>query len=145
MAQNRRICIVDDEELVRRALERELRFWVRDKGMDISSYATPTAALDSIRASPESVLVVLSDQRMPYFEGLDMIDLIRQVDPDIPSILISGHFDASQLVDGRVPGLFAVLSKPWSHEDLVRSVSSAVASRLEQARQIRFAPVAGNG
>jgi two-component system chemotaxis response regulator CheY len=63
------------------------------------------------------------DLHMPRLSGLEAIALIKEVNADLPCILISAAFD------DRLPGTgaaFCVLSKPVDHEEVTRTVQDAI-------------------
>ncbi|HTS71985.1 MAG TPA: response regulator [Terriglobia bacterium] len=116
-----RILIVDDEELVLQALERQLhaRFEV----------TTATGGKEALRLvmSQGPYAVVVSDLRMPGMDGVTLLFLIRTAAPDTVRILLTGHTDmeaASAAVnEGKV---FRFLLKPCPSGVLFRALEAAV-------------------
>ena len=106
------ILIVDDEELYRRALERILAR---------SGHAVITArdANEALRVvSAEPIDLVLCDIRMPGITGLELVRQIREVDPDLPCIVVTGYGSAEQSVDALHAGAFWYLEKPFEQRSL---------------------------
>jgi two-component system C4-dicarboxylate transport response regulator DctD len=118
------VLIVDDEDMVRTALEQ----WLR-----LSGFATTTAAnaaealalIDEVRPH-----VVLTDVRMPGLSGLDLLGAIAERNLPIEVILITGHGDVPMAVEAMRAGAFDFLQKPYVPDQLVRIISRAA----EQAR-----------
>src|SRR5690606_3852388 len=118
------VLIVDDEEIVRTALEQ----WLR-----LSGFATLTASsadealvlLDESRPH-----VVLSDVRMPGLSGLDLMLIIKERSLSSEVILITEHGDVPMAVEAMRSGAFDFLQKPYVPEQLVTSLGRAA----EQAK-----------
>ncbi|HEY8493509.1 MAG TPA: sigma-54 dependent transcriptional regulator [Myxococcota bacterium] len=106
------ILIVDDEELYRRALERILAR---------SGHAV-TCARDASEAmavvSSEPLDLVLCDIRMPGISGLELVRQIREIDPDLPCIVVTGYGSAEQSVEALHAGAFWYLEKPFEQRSL---------------------------
>jgi two-component system, NtrC family, nitrogen regulation response regulator GlnG len=128
--KKRYLYIVDDEESIRSALERELRRWARDSELLIKSFETPQEILKAVEADAESVWTIISDQRMPYMDGLTLIQNIHEKYPMIPMILLTGNIDIEAIVKLNPPGLFSVLEKPWEHDALIRMLDRASQFRM---------------
>ena len=108
--------IVDDEELYRRALERILT----RVGHNVITARDATEALVAI--AEHSIDLVLSDIQMPGINGLELVRQIREIDPDLPCIVITGYGSAEQSVEALRAGAFWYLEKPFDqgHLDVVR-------------------------
>lgn len=116
------ILIVDDEENVTRSLARSLR--------DQFQVFTASSAAEALNIiAHEDIAVVLTDQRMPGLTGVELLDQVRNVRPEVVGIIISGYTDIVALVDainlGTVRGY---IPKPWDLADLRRRLDSAVHS-----------------
>ncbi|MGI9590295.1 MAG: sigma-54-dependent transcriptional regulator [Myxococcota bacterium] len=108
--------VVDDEELYRRALERILR----RVGHDVVIAREAKEALAVV--SEEPIDLVLSDIQMPGINGLELVRQIKDVNPDVPCIVITGYGSAEQSVEALRAGAFWYLEKPFDqgHLDVVR-------------------------
>ncbi|MBJ3783183.1 sigma-54-dependent Fis family transcriptional regulator [Devosia sp. MSA67] len=118
------ILIVDDEDMVRTALEQ----WLRLSGFETATAADARealAAIDEIRPH-----VVLTDVRMPGLSGLDLLRSIAERGLPTEVILITGHGDVPMAVEAMRAGAFDFLQKPYVPDQLVHSISRAA----EQAR-----------
>ena len=113
------VLIVDDEEMVRTALEQ----WLR-----LSGFATHVAAsavealrlLDDIHPD-----VVLTDVRMPGLSGLDLLRTVRERALAAEVILITGHGDVPMAVEAMRAGAFDFLQKPYVPDQLVTTIRRA--------------------
>jgi signal transduction histidine kinase len=88
-ARKGRALIVDDEELVRRSMERTLM----RLGYDVTQADGGAQALEMLKRG-EPVDVALIDQNMPGMSGTELYFLIRQQWPTLPVLIVSG-IDAS--------------------------------------------------
>lgn len=113
------VLIVDDEEMVRTALEQ----WLR-----LSGFATHVATnagdalamLDDVHPH-----VVLTDVRMPGLSGLDLLRTVRERALAAEVILITGHGDVPMAVEAMRSGAFDFLQKPYVPDQLVNTLRRA--------------------
>ncbi len=124
-----KILIVDDEDMVRTALEQ----WLRLSGFDAATASDAREALDLV--NDWQPLVVLTDVRMPGLSGLDLLRLIGERHLPIEVILITGHGDVPMAVEAMRAGAFDFLQKPYVPEQLVNAISRAV-ERAKLKREI---------
>ena len=77
-------------------------------------------ALAHLSAQP--VDLVLCDVKMPGIDGLELVRQIRELDPDLPCIVITGHGSAEASLEALRAGAFWYLEKPFEQErlDVVR-------------------------
>src|SRR5688500_6868901 len=82
--QGRQILVVDDEDGVRNALARALR----NAGYSV----TPVSSVHEAKGKLSSMTfdLVISDLHMPIEGGLELLQSIRESDPELPVILITG-------------------------------------------------------
>jgi two-component system C4-dicarboxylate transport response regulator DctD len=118
------VLIVDDEDMVRTALEQ----WLRLSGFATATAANASEALALI--DDRHPHVVLTDVRMPGLSGLDLLGAIGERGLPIEVILITGHGDVPMAVEAMRAGAFDFLQKPYVPNDLVRIITRAA----EQAR-----------
>jgi two-component system C4-dicarboxylate transport response regulator DctD len=118
------VLIVDDEDMVRTALEQ----WLRLSGFDTATAANATEALAAI--DDRHPHIVLTDVRMPGLSGMDLLRSIAERALPTEVILITGHGDVPMAVEAMRAGAFDFLQKPYVPDQLVHSISRAA----EQAR-----------
>jgi CheY-like chemotaxis protein len=73
--------------------------------------------------------VVISDIRMPNMDGRQLFRRLKEQDPDLPVILITGHADVAEAVEAMHDGVYDFLPKPYAPERLVSSVRRALEKR----------------
>ena len=89
-------------------------------------------ALDVI-SSPQELSLVLCDIKMPAPDGVEVLSRARDMRPELPFVMLSGHGDIDTAVDCLKKGAFHYLQKPPDLNRLVSAVRDAVA-RYEHFR-----------
>ena len=125
---SKRILIVDDEESIRSSLERLLSY---EKYKALTA-ADGAAALDL--AANERIDIVLLDIKMPGMDGLEVLGKLKELRPDLPVIIISGHGTIATAVDATKLGAFDFLEKPIDMERLLLTVRNGI-NQADLARQ----------
>ena len=115
------IVLVDDDVHLLRSMERLLQ-----DSFDVIACEFAGHALDEVQRG--GVSVVLSDIAMPGMDGIDLLRAIRNRDPDLPVILITGAPTLDTATQAIEYGVFRYLPKPFDKEVVLRTVEQA--SRL---------------
>jgi DNA-binding NtrC family response regulator len=116
--------IVDDERtLVALANEMLTELGYRPVGFESSR-----AALAAFRAAPQRFDLVLTDEAMPDLVGSEFAQEIRQIQPGVPIILMSGHGGAQLVQRAAAVGAREVLRKPLQGRDLAESLARVLRS-----------------
>ena len=100
------ILVVDDEDQVREIISQ----FLNKLGYRIVSSTNGRDALTKIKEQP--VDLVLSDVRMPGLDGLQLLKAVKDMNPRIPVVLISGYTDIEIVVEALKAGAENFLSKP---------------------------------
>lgn len=103
-----RILVVEDEDVIRKALTRLLE----RNNYDVVSVASVQQAIDE---SPDSFDLILADLRLPGAEGTDMIDLALSV----PVIIMTSHASVRSAVESMRLGAIDYISKPFDHDEML--------------------------
>jgi len=127
----RRLLLVEDDQLVRRSLTR----WLISDGFEVVAVADGEEALSVLKAAGDIVCVV-SDIVMPGLDGERLAAALAEQRPELPVVLVSGN---------RIPGrdftdspLRAFVPKPLNQSDLLR----AITRMLETAQRSPASPSA---
>ena len=112
------VLVVDDEELYRLTIERILT----RAGHQVHTARNASDALGVV--SSQNIDVVLCDVNMPGIDGLELLRLLRQIAPDLPTIVITGYGSAKNSSEALRAGAFWYLEKPfeYAHLDVFRSL-----------------------
>ncbi|HEY8943062.1 MAG TPA: response regulator, partial [Polyangiaceae bacterium] len=114
------VLLVDDEPAVTRTLARLLA----GRGYDLETCSTATEAMQ--RVTRGGVLVVVTDIAMPHVSGVQLLRAVREHDPDVPVVLITGVPDIQTATAGIDWGAFKYLVKPVQADALCSAVDRAV-------------------
>jgi two-component system cell cycle sensor histidine kinase/response regulator CckA len=122
-ASHRRILVVDDEPALLSLVARAFR----ERGYDVVEAADGLAALDVVRSASLPFHLVITNSRMPHIDGPHLAECLRELDPKLPIIHLSGshgsHHPKNMPPD--VPTLF----KPFSMSDLVTEAEELLEER----------------
>jgi DNA-binding NtrC family response regulator len=121
-----RVLIVDDEEEFANTLAERLCL----RGFDAFSVGNAEEAISAIKGDrvPD---VALLDLKMPGLSGLDVLQMIKKLEPGIEAIMITGHGSTASGIEGMKLGLFDYLMKPVDINDLVTKINEAMRKKLQ--------------
>ena len=100
------ILLIDDEASIRRTLKEILEF----EKYQVLEAPDGYVAIEIFKKSP--IDVVLLDIKMPKMDGLEVLDFLQEINPEIPVIMISGHGSIDTAVEAVKKGAFDYISKP---------------------------------
>lgn len=120
------VFVVDDDESVRRSLERLLRV----SGHRVESFSSAAAFLS--RPNSEVPACLLLDIRMPQLNGLDVQRKVNQAGRLLPVILMTGYADIESCVLGMKAGATDFLLKPCNEDQLLEAVDRALAQSAHE-------------
>ncbi len=101
-----KILIVDDDRSIRRTLKDILEF----EKYEVHEAEDGLTCLVKVKQDKYDIIIL--DIKMPKMDGMDAIDRLQDICPDIPVIMISGHGDIDTAVEAVKKGAFDFLSKP---------------------------------
>src|SRR6185369_3594816 len=108
-----KVMVIDDE----RAILDTVEILLRGEGFEPFVLQSGKEALDQMHElAPD---IVLTDIRMPGVTGLDVLEAVRQRDPEVPVILMTAQASLQSAVKAVNAGAFYYLQKPFSNADLV--------------------------
>jgi len=125
------ILLVEDDMEVRRYLEMALKC----HGYLVETAQDGEEAVACLRESRSRISAVLLDIMMPRKDGLDTLREIRQIDQDIPVIMISGAASPLNVVEAMKLGATDFLGKPVNNEDLRKAVRRALEKKEAPAQE----------
>ena len=120
IARKNLIAVVDDDELVRGALQRLLK----TSGLGAVSFGSADDLLKSGQLPDVACLIV--DIRMPGMSGLQLQAKLKAERCRIPIIFITAHGDAKMLTQAMRDGAVKFLAKPFDNTVLLEAVHAAL-------------------
>jgi len=114
------ILVVDDEEEIRRLLERVLKR---------NGYKTLTASSGMealVRVQDHKIDLVITDVRMPGISGLDLIKQLHDLNENLPIIVISGYGGYGSAIESLEKGAFYFLKKPFDSSSIMQITEKAM-------------------
>ncbi len=116
------ILVVDDESAIRE---------VTKVSLEIYNYKAIAAcdgmeAIDLYTKHQAEISVVLTDMMMPVMDGPTTIRTLKQINPDVKVIAISGLSSSDKLAAAAVSGVTNFLSKPFSAKELLQTLSKVL-------------------
>jgi RNA polymerase sigma factor (sigma-70 family) len=122
------VFVVDDDESVRKSLER----LIRSVGLAVETFPSARSFLERDQYDGPSCLVL--DVRMPGISGLDLQAELAQAKCNIPIIFITGHGDIPMSVQALKKGASDFLTKPFNDQELLDAIHQAI-EKDKQAKQ----------
>jgi two-component system response regulator FixJ len=117
--------IIDDDDAVRDSLA----FLLTSSGIRAETHASATIFLE--RFAEVSIGCIVTDIRMPDISGIDLLRQVKERDPALPVIVITGHGDVPLAVEAMRLGAADFLEKPFDDDALLAAIRSA----LDRERQ----------
>jgi len=132
MPPPRAILIVDDEPGMGRILLKVLR----EADFEPVAVTSAPAALEYLGGHP--VDAVLTDVRMPGMDGMELLKKIRELEPDVPVILMTAYGTIEQAVQATKMGAFDYVRKPFNNAEIIHAIRLALEHRrlVEQTRYL---------
>ncbi|MBN2145559.1 MAG: response regulator [Candidatus Aureabacteria bacterium] len=109
-----KILIVDDEESIRRLLSQ----FLIEMGNECDTAIN--GQMGFIKVVESHYDFILMDIRMPNMNGIECIKAIRQVDPDIPILIITAFSSEEEVKTGLENGANGIIRKPFDFKELIR-------------------------
>jgi FixJ family two-component response regulator len=117
---NPTVFVVDDDD----AVLQSLRLLLEDVGLNIDTYSSAQAFLDTYDLSRPGCLVL--DVRMSGMSGLELYSKLVELNIRLPTIMITGHGDVPMAVQAMKMGVFDFIEKPFRDQVLLDSVQKAI-------------------
>jgi signal transduction histidine kinase len=124
------ILIVDDERPNLTVLRNFL-----DSGYRVHEAQSGGEALEIAKGT--ELDVVITDQRMPEMTGIELLEALRDIKPDVAGIVLTGFTDPPALISAiNRARVFRFLKKPWQPDDILEAVRQA-SEHVYQTRAIQ--------
>ncbi|MBF5057006.1 response regulator [Alcanivorax sp. 521-1] len=120
-----RIMVVDDEDYILKALRRVL---ADREDWEVETYNDPAQALRRARTTVFDA--VITDYRMPEVDGIELLQALREMQPDTIRILLTGVIDIDTLMSAiNQASAFRFIPKPWEDDQLIQCIEEGLRFR----------------
>ena len=117
-----RILLIEDEAAIRRVLAKILS--EESKDYVVEQAEDGLEGINKIREKDYDL--VLCDIKMPKMDGVEVLEAVKKIKPEIPMVMISGHGDLDTAVNTMRLGAFDYISKPPDLNRLLNTVRNAL-------------------
>jgi two-component system nitrogen regulation response regulator NtrX len=137
------VLIVDDEADIRQLVAGILE----DEGFSVRTAHNSETALAAIRARKPSLVVLDIWMQGGGMDGLELLDVVKALDPDLPVIMISGHGNIETAVSSIKRGAYDFLEKPFKSDRLLLLTERALeaANLKRENRRLRTQAIVPDG
>ncbi len=137
------ILVVDDEADIRELVAGILE----DEGYAVRTAADSNGALAAFRARRPALLVQDIWMQGGGLDGLEMLDAVKEIDGDLPVVMISGHGTIETAVSAIKRGAYDFLEKPFKSDRLLLVIERALesASLKRENKRLRAQAIAPDG
>ncbi|HOO82985.1 MAG TPA: sigma-54 dependent transcriptional regulator [Prolixibacteraceae bacterium] len=115
-----KILVIDDERAIRNTLKEILEY--EKYQVDLAENAA--AALQHIKNNEYNI--ILCDIKMPDTDGLELLPLLTEKQPDTPVVMISGHGNIDTAVEAIKKGAYDFIEKPLDLNHLLITIRNAL-------------------
>jgi two-component system, NtrC family, nitrogen regulation response regulator NtrX len=137
------VLVVDDEADIRELVAGILS----DEGYKVRTAADSEQALAAIKARKPALLILDIWMQGGGMDGLELLDLVKGLDADLPVIMISGHGNIETAVSAIKRGAYEFLEKPFKSDRLMLVVERALeaANLRRENRRLRAQAITPEG
>lgn len=115
-----RILIVDDEQIVRDSLTH----WFEEDGYQVSSASDAFDVLCDLEPGKYDIMLV--DIKMPKMSGLELLEKVKEIDPECIVIIITAYASVPSAVQALKNGAFDYVTKPIDPDELSHLIRNAI-------------------
>tara|TARA_R110002051_G_scaffold29910_3_gene69402 strand:+ start:506 stop:1873 length:1368 start_codon:yes stop_codon:yes gene_type:complete len=118
-----KILIIEDDAAFCQMLER----FLTKKGYDVATSFSAADAKEKTRVSTFDL--VLTDLRLPDYDGITLLGDIKELHPNVQVIVMTGYAEVGTAVEAMKKGAFDYISKPFTPEEIVMVIANALNSK----------------
>jgi len=127
-----RVLVVDDEEDFASAIVSRLN----KRGFEALAAFSGQQAIEHVKSAEYDA--ILLDLRMPEMDGLQILGRIRQIDPDVRVLVLTGHGTVANGIGGMQLGAADFLQKPVEINILCASIEAAAGqTRSDRSQKMK--------
>ncbi|MEY4002928.1 MAG: hypothetical protein RIT07_970, partial [Bacteroidota bacterium] len=114
------ILVIDDEAAIRETLKEILEY----EKYEVTLAEDGSKGLQLLQKNTFDV--ILSDVKMPGIDGMDLLDRVQALAPDVPMVMISGHGSVEMAIEATKKGAYDFITKPPDLNRLLITLRNAV-------------------
>ena len=122
------ILVIDDEQIMREGCSRILS----KDGWGVICAENGTKGLEEIKGQSEKIDIILLDLMMPGMSGMQVLDQVRAINPNLLVIVITGYATVESAVEAMKKGAYDFIPKPFTPDQLRIVVRRALEKRTLQ-------------
>jgi DNA-binding NtrC family response regulator len=123
-----KIFVVDDERIVRVTIADDLK----DAGFNVREFSTAASALQHLVENDSNVDIIITDLKMPGMDGLEFLEKVKQINPEIYVLLMTAHGSIQTAVKAMQLGAYDYLAKPFNIDELM-----LIINRIKELKEIK--------
>lgn len=112
-----KLMICDDSNIIRRKIERELKI---DQLEVVATASNGRIAVDTFRKTPADVVTM--DITMPEMDGIECVEKLVEIKPDVLILVISALSDKATAIEALKKGANGFLCKPFTDRQLTEAL-----------------------
>ena len=128
MLNQTNILVIDDEQIMREGCSRILS----KDGWAVITAENGKQGLEEVQARLDKIDVILLDLMMPGVSGMEVLDQVRLIDPNLLVIVITGYATVESAVEAMKRGAYDFIPKPFTPDQLRIVVRRALEKRALQ-------------
>jgi len=130
-----RILVVDDEPIVRDSLAK----WFAEEGYETGAAESAREALNRLAEGRWDLALV--DIKMPGTDGIELQRRLKEIDPDLVVIIMTGYASVETAVQALKNGAYDYVTKPFDPDDISHAIRNALSHRRARAENVRLREV----
>ncbi len=97
MSKKRLYFLVDDDPVIRSLVEARLT----TADVSVLSFESGEGCVESLKKKPDLIILdyIFSDSRTSYRDGMEVLEMIKEINPQIPIIMLSGQEDGGVVLE----------------------------------------------
>jgi DNA-binding NtrC family response regulator len=115
-----RVLVLDDEQIVLDSVSRILE----DENYDVAACRSGSEAVEKLKAGGFDIL--LTDLKMPGMDGLQAMEALTDVDPDLSMIMVTAYSTVDSAVKAMKIGAVDYIRKPFTHDQISELVGKVI-------------------
>jgi DNA-binding NtrC family response regulator len=131
-----RIFVVDDDDSIRETIADHLS----ESGHEVTTFPDAARALSAIQSADPALII--TDVRMPGLSGLELLEKVKAVRPDIDVIVMTAHEDMRTTISAMKAGAYDYLVKPLDLDNIDLVIGRCLRDRQVRTRAHALAAVA---